>query len=419
MEKVKSPDELKLLSSINMVYLARQPIFDRQEKVVGYELLFRSGFDNFCGIISDEDCTSSKTILNGFITFGLDLLTGGKPAFINFTTNLILDEAVIIFPRELITIEILENVAPSAEIIEACKKMKKHGYVIALDDFEYSPELQPLVDLADIIKIDFRLTDRAGRKRIMAKTGNSRIKFLAEKVETPEEYEDARAMGFTYFQGYFFSKPKIMQRQEIPGYKMNYLQVLNEINNPDVDFELLEHIVKRDMSMTYKLLRFINSAAFGFHVKIQSIRQALTLLGLAEFKKWASLVALSGLGDDKPEELLLNSMMRAKFCEFLASKVDMKDSMPDLFLLGMFSNIDAFIDRPIAEISAELPLSDDIRKALRGEKSRFRNVLDMVIAYEKADWEEWTRLLTVFNISGRDFPEIYLRSVDWVNKIFK
>lgn len=419
MEKVKGHDELKLLSTINMVYLARQPIFDRQEKVIGYELLFRSGFNNFCGVINDEDCTTSQTILNSFVTFGLDMLTGGKPAFINFTRNLIVDETAIIFPRELITIEILENVLPSLDVIDACKKMKKHGYIIALDDFEYTPELQPLVDLADIIKIDFRLSDRSERKRMMAKIGTGRIKFLAEKVETYEEYEDARAMGFTYFQGYFFSKPKVMQGQEIPGYKMNYLQVLKEINNPDVDFELLEHIVKRDMSMTYKLLRFINSAAFGFHVKIQSIRQALTLLGLTEFKKWASLVALSGLGDDKPEELLVSSMLRAKFCEFLASKVDMRDSTPDLFLLGMFSNIDAFIDRPIAEISSELPLSDDLRKALRGEQSRFRNVLDMVIAYEKADWEEWGRLLLLFKISGDDFPEIYLRSVDWVNKIFK
>jgi EAL and modified HD-GYP domain-containing signal transduction protein len=419
MEKAKSADELKLLSSINMVYLARQPIFDRQQKVVGYELLFRTGFNNFCGALCDEDRASSKTMLNGFITFGLDLLTGGKPAFINFTANLILDEAAIIFPRELITIEILENVAPSVDIIEACKKMKKHGYVIALDDFEYAPELQPLVDLADIIKVDFRLTDKSARKRLMAKIENGHLKFLAEKVETHEEYEEALEMGFSYFQGYFFSRPKIMQRQEIPGYKMNYLQVLNEINNPDIDFELLEHIVKRDMSMTYKLLRFINSAAFGFHVKIQSIRQALTLLGLAEFKKWASLVALSGLGEDKPEELLLNSMLRAKFCEFLASKVDMKESTPDLFLLGMFSNIDAFIDRPIEEISEELPLSDDFRRALRGEKSRFRNVLDMVIAYERADWDEWSRLLQYFKISGEDFPEIYVRSVDWVNKIFK
>jgi EAL and modified HD-GYP domain-containing signal transduction protein len=419
MEKAKSADDLKLLSSINMVYLARQPIFDRQQKVVGYELLFRTGFNNFCGALCDEDRASSKTMLNGFITFGLDLLTGGKPAFINFTANLILDEAAIIFPRELITIEILENVAPSVDIIEACKKMKKHGYVIALDDFEYAPELQPLVDLADIIKVDFRLTDKAARKRLMTKIENGHLKFLAEKVETQEEYAEALEMGFSYFQGYFFSRPKIMQRQEIPGYKMNYLQALNEINTPDADFELLEHIVKRDMSMTYKLLRFINSAAFGFHVKIQSIRQALTLLGLTEFKKWASLVALSGLGEDKPEELLLNSMLRAKFCEFLASKVDMKDSTPDLFLLGMFSNIDAFIDRPIEEISEELPLSDDFRRALRGEKSRFRNVLDMVIAYERADWDEWSRLLNYFKISGEDFPEIYVRSVDWVNKIFK
>lgn len=406
------------IRTIRNVYLARQPIFDRHGKVVAYELLFRTGFNNAYDVIHDGDYASSKTITDSFATLGINLLTGGKPVFINFTRNLLLDQTAIIFPREILTVEVLENVIADKDILEACRKIKHHGYMIALDDFVYQPELDALIDLADIIKIDFIISDRAERQRIIRKIGRDRVKFLAEKVETQEEFTDAKEMGFSYFQGYFFSKPYIVEGRALPGNKLNYMQILREITEPDADFEMLEHIVKRDISLTYKLLKFINSAAFGFQAKIQSIRQALTLLGLVEFRKWASLMALAELGTDKPEELTVNAMMRAKFCEFLASKVNLREKRDDLFLLGMFSNIDAFIDRPIEEVVAELPLSDEIKNALCGQHNSLRDVLDIVIAYERGDWTGWSARLKQFGISEDDFPVIYANTVDWVNKIF-
>lgn len=400
------------------VYVARQPIFDRNGKIYGYELLFRSGFDNFYEH-PDGDYTTSMTIMNSFVTVGIETITGGKLAFINFTKNLILSEIAYILPNKLVAIEILETVDPADEVVNACQKIKKHGHLIVLDDFVFRPELMPFINIADIIKIDYQNSDFITRVDLISRIDNKLVKFLAEKVETIEEFKEAKQLGFSYFQGYFFSKPNIIVGRELPGYKLNYLLILKEVNKPDVEFSSLEHIVKRDVSLTYKLLRFINSAAFGFHTRIRSIKQALTLLGLNEFKKWVSLVALSGLGDDKPEELLVNSMIRAKFCEFLSSGVQMRDRSSELFLLGMFSMIDAFVDHPIEDILTDLPLSSIIKDALCGVKNSYRDVLDIVIAYEKANWDEWRRLILKYNLNEKDFPEIYASTLDWVRKIFR
>lgn len=405
-------------SVLKNVYIARQPIFDRRKKVVAYELLFRSGFDNFYNSVTDGDYASSQTIMHSFGTFGLDVLSGGKPVFINFTKNLILDEAAVIFPRELLAVEVLETVTVDDNVVKACSDMKKRGYILALDDFTYSPEMKPLIDIVDIIKVDFRMSDQQEREEILRLAGCRGIKFLAEKIETHDEFEKAKEMGFSYFQGYFFSKPHIIAGSEIPGYKHRYLEILRQVNDPDMEFETLEHVVKRDLSITYKLLKFINSAAFGFQVRIQSIRQALTLLGLNEFRKWVSLVALSEMGDDKPEELLVNSMMRAKFCEFIATKIKKGEKSPDLFLLGMFSHIDAIIDKPMSSVIDELPLTGEVKEALIGKENEFRDILDIVIAYEKGEWDLVANLLTRYGIDQNDFPEIYGNAADWVNKIF-
>ena len=192
------------------------------------------------------------------------------------------------------------------------------------------------------------------------------IKLLAEKVETKEEFDQAAEMGYTCFQGYFFSKPVIISGKDIPGFKLTYLQMLQEINSPEMDFRKIEDLIKREVSVSYKLLRYINSAFFGLRRKVESIRQALALLGERNIKKWISLIALSSMGEDKPMELAASSLIRAQFCESLAPKMGMRDREHDLFLMGLFSMIDAIIDRPMAEILDELSISEDIKVALSG-----------------------------------------------------
>ncbi len=403
---------------ISRVYIARQPIFDRQERLFAYELLFRSGFNNFYDQI-DGDYATSKTIMNSFVMLGMDSLTGGKKAFVNFTRNLLIKEVAAIFPKGLLGVEVLETIEPDDTVISAIKNLKKSGYLIVLDDFVLKPGYQSLVELADIVKVDFRLSNEQERDHIISTVSRPRLRFLAEKVETPEEFRYAREMGFSYFQGYFFSKPVIISRKDIPGYKLIYLQVIQAINDPMVEFEQLEHIVKRDVSLTYKLLRFINSASFGFQTRIQSIKQALTLLGMKEFKKWVSLIALSGMGEDKPEELVVNAMVRARFCENIAPLIGRKNESSDLFLLGMFSMIDAFIDQPMEEILGELPLSDLIKTALLGENNVYRLVLGLITAYEAALWDDAQVYMDRLGIEQDRLPDIYVSSLEWATKIFK
>ncbi len=411
----KIPDDAA--RRIRGVYVARQPIFDRSLKLYAYELLFRSGFSEFYDQ-SDGDLASSKTIMNSFLLLGLDSLTGGRMAFINFTRNLLLGEVATIFPREQLAVEILETIAPDDEVIAACRRIKKAGYTIVLDDFIFKPELQRFVDMADIIKLDFRISGVRERQSLINQLGHGRIRFLAEKIETRKEFDEAFAMGFSYFQGYFFARPEIVSGKDVPGYKLNYLQILREVHKIDADFGELEDIIKRDVSITYKLLRLINSAAFGFSTKIQSIKQALTLLGLKEFRKWVSLIALSGMGDDKPEELVLTSMSRARFCELIAPRIGMKDKSSDLFLTGMFSMIDAFIDQPMEEILNELPLSEAIKTALMGGENVYRTALETAISYERGDWDSLGDLRSRLGMDEEEFPTIFHSSIEWASRIF-
>jgi len=399
------------------VFVARQPIFDRNMKVNSYELLFRTGFDNFCKIIN-ADNASSQTISNAFFLLGMDNMTSGKKAFVNFTRNLLISDIAHIFPSKILTIEILEDIKPDREILSACRRLKKKGYTIVLDDFKYKEELEPLIDLTDIIKIDFRASNFKEQKNIFSIIKNNKIKYLAEKVETKLEFDTAIEMGYSYFQGYFFSKPVIISGKEVPGYKINYLRIIHEVNKKNVDFSKLESIIKHDVSITYKLMLFINSAAFGFHSKIHSIKQAIALLGINEFKKWVTLIAMSGMGDDKPRELMSLTITRARFCEQIAVFVGLKDNSSDLFLMGMFSMIDAFMDRPIEEVLKELPISRTIKNALLGKKNRHRAIYELVLAYEKGNWDRYSKIASLLEIEENITPEVYLNSVLWAQNFF-
>jgi len=242
-----------------------------------------------------------------------------------------------------------------------------------------------------------------------------RVRFLAEKVETKEQYRDAFDLGYSLFQGYFFCKPVIIAGKDIPGYKVNFMRIIQEINEPEADFGRLETIIKHDLALSYKFLQLINSAAFGFYSKITSIKQALSLLGINEFKKWVSLLALSGMGDDKPRELISLSIVRARFCEEVARTLGLRDETSDLFFMGMFSLIDAFIDKPMDSILRELPVSRPVKQALLGQKNRYRAIYEMLIAYEKGNWDRFNGFAELLKIDEESVSRIYLDSISWAN----
>lgn len=398
-------------------FMARQPIFDGNKNIYGYELLFRHGLENFFDETLDKDYASSKVLLDSFLVFDLSELTRGKRAFLNFTERVLLSEVAKSFHKNTIIIELLEMIEPTPEIVSACKKLKKNGYLLALDDFKYHPRYQPLIQLADIIKVDFQSTRGEKERQDVIKQGGNRVKYLAEKVETLDEYNQAKEIGYSYFQGYYFSKPVIVAGKEIPSHKLNLVQILKEIHQPEMDFTRLGEIIQRDVSLSYKLLRFINSAAFGIPNEIHSIRHALNLLGVNEFKKWISLVLLSQIGSDKPNELMINSLIRAKFCELTAESIGQNTKVSQFFLMGLFSLIDAFLDHPMSEILRELPIPGDVKAAILGEEQQGKlgQVLRLIAHYEQSKWDTVAQVATQLNIPENKILLHYLTSIKWAN----
>jgi EAL and modified HD-GYP domain-containing signal transduction protein len=393
-------------------FVARQPIFDMNQKAYGYELLFRSGLDNVFRH-TDPDQATSKVITDSFFLLNIDSLTGGKRAFINITRDILLEEFLYLIPKERIVVGILENVAPDGEVVAACEKLKRAGYLLAMDDFVYDDRYRPLIELTDFIKVDFLTTEKGVRSGLVQEFGPSGVRFLAEKVETLEMLEEARKAGYTYCQGYFFSKPKIFSGKDIPGFKLHYLSVLQEIHRPELDFGRLSEIIRREVSLAFKLLRYINSAFFGLRNKISSLKQALLLLGEKEIRKWITLVTLATLGEDKPEEVVTQSILRAKFCESLAPFTGLFHRSEDLFLMGMFSMIDAILDRPLSEILLEIPITEDIKKALLGEENRLGEVYRYALSYEKGEWNKLSEQGLRLGIDEGRVTRLYVNAVEW------
>jgi len=398
------------------IFVARQPIFDRKERVFAYELLYRQGTQNYYNGM-DGDQATLDVITNSFLTIGMKTLTGGRRAFINFTTNLLKNQTAYLLPSNLVVIEILENIEPNSDIILACQKLKKAGYLMALDDFVFEEKFRPLIDLADIIKIDFSITKGNNRTDIVKHLSSPKLKFLAEKVETREDFNQALHAGYSFFQGYFFSKPIVVVGKNISPAKVNGLRLMKAINNPEADFGEIENIIKEDVSLSYNLLKVINSAAFGLKMKINSVKQAIALLGLSNIRKWSSIVTLQTMGEDKSNELTVNSLVRAAFGEALAHRTELKEEASNVFLMGMFSLMDAFLDRPLAEVLDELPLTGDIKRALLGVNNRFSPIYNLILAYEKADWSILMRCIQRVGLDESEITTLYFQALSTANQL--
>lgn len=396
-------------------FVARQPIFDRQQNIYAYELLYRGSKKNSYEE-SDADAATSRVIVDSFLMLGVDSLTGGNPAFINMTYNLLLEEYVSLLPKDNVFVEILENVEPDEHVIEVCRKLKSNGYTIVLDDFEYADKFIPLIDLADIIKVDFRLSPIEEQKAIVHRFPNRKIRFLAEKVETMEEFRRAVEMGYTLFQGYFFGRPHIVTGQGIPPQLNHYIRLLHEINKSEPNFKNIENIIKKDLSLSYKLLRYINSAFFGLRATVNSILHALTLLGVMEIRKWSSLVFIANMSKNVSEELVIQSVVRARFAESLANPLGQPKRKDDLFLMGLFSLIDSIVNRPKAEVLEKIPIMDDVKEAILGEQGTLGQVLNCIIAYEHGEWEQVSELCKLLAIDETLLPVYYINAVKWADQ---
>lgn len=398
------------------IFVARQPIFDRAQQVIAYELLYRSGKADYYDATYGDQATS-EVIVNSFILIGLDVLTEGKRAFVNFTENFLRNDVATILPKELMAIEILENIEVTDQIVEHCTRLKELGYMLVLDDFTLErKQHEKLISLVDIIKVDFKNTTKAERKKIISKFNNPNIKFLAEKVETQEEFKAAWEMGYSYFQGFYFSKPAIVSGKNISGERFNILQIMVEINRKDVELEQLENIIKRDISLSYKLLKYINSVSFGLRKEIVSIKDAIVFLGLKELKKWLTLIIFGILGDEKPNQLLKTSVVRARYAELLSVEAGLINQAPEAFLMGLFSSLDAVLDKSLEEILSELPISKELCLGLINKEGEIYPFVDFVLTYEKGDWLGVTSKAKEIGISESRVSELFFEALKWVNK---
>ena len=396
-------------------FLARQPIFNWRRVVYGYELLFRSGLDNFFSH-TDADAASASTA-DTMILFGIERLTEGKRAFLNCTREFLIRDYAMLLPKDRVVIEILESVKLDEELIAACRRLKAQGYLLALDDFKDSPEWEPLISVADFIKVDLLATPAEEQARLAKKFASDKLRLVAEKVETHEDFKRTLDLGYSYFQGYFFSRPEILRRHDIPPNKLNYLRLLQAANQSDMDIQSVAERVKAEASISYRLLRYLNSSAFFLASEVHSIPHALSLLGERGIRRWVSLVAVACMADDKPQELVMLPLIRARFCELLAPRAGLGNVSNDLFLLGLLSAIDAILDMTMADILNELKIRGDIRDALLGMKNGLRDVFDVALLYEMARWEELDAAAQHAHIQSDDVPEQFMEAVDWSKRI--
>ncbi|MDP2003096.1 MAG: EAL and HDOD domain-containing protein [Desulfurivibrionaceae bacterium] len=396
------------------IFVARQPIFKRNKEVFAYELLFRSGLTNYFDPLQDGEEATSKVITNSFLLIGIPAITEGKKAFINFSEDMLLKGYPSLFPKEIAVVEVLETVGATPEVVQACEALVGEGYVLALDDFLYEDRFLPLIKLAKIIKFDIRQMSLAELEHQAKIVSRYNVKLLAEKIETNEEFEATKKLGFELFQGYFFSRPHIMEGRDIPGSKLHYLQVLKVIQDEDYDFAELAKYVSRDVSLAYKLLKYANSAYFARRQKVESIEMAVAMLGQLTLRKWLSLMMLSYLADDKPSELLRLAAFRGSFCELIADQLLGRRKEAGMFhTVGMFSLLPAMLDKAMADILPELALPENIQEALLVEVATpLSRTLRLVMAYERGDWEKTARLAGKLKINLDSLPLLYEQAIE-------
>lgn len=397
------------------VYIARQPIFDRRMRIFGYELLYRTNENNFYTGTDDDEATT-ELIHNSFLVMGLNDLTDGTKAFINFSKDLINSDVPLMLPRKSIVVEVLERQAATQATVAACRKIRGLGYMLALDDFVFDKENVPLIETANIIKVDFPSMDINRQQEIIREYGPE-VKFLAEKIETREDYHRAVQIGYDYFQGYFFCKPSVIKTREIASPGTNLFRLMEELNAEEPDNAKIVEIIETDLGLSYKLLKLANSVYAGSRHPIKSIPHALSFLGTNEMYQWVTLILLKDLQTVEYAELIKMSLIRGRFMEYLARELHTAGSPSEYFLTGILSFIDVILGKPMEKVMSGLPLSEPVKAALRGEDNDEKRLLDCVIDYETANWSFIDERYPLDILGINRFTAIYVEALKWAKKL--
>lgn len=395
------------------LYAARQPILGRASELVGYELLFRGGPENrFDG--TDGDLASAATIEQSASAFGLDTLVGEHRAYLNLTRRAVLAGYHRMLPPERTVVELLENIEPDAEVLAACRSMRAEGYTLALDDYAFAPQSAPLLDVVDLVKVDLRQSARALDPVALAPLRQRGLTLLAEKVETHDEFAAAMRAGYQQFQGYYFCKPQMMETRDLAPSKLSALRFMAEMSREeDASFERLEEVFRHDPALTVRLLRYLNSASFGWRHELGSLRQALAVIGLRPLKQWSMMIGMLSLGADRPHELSVTALARARFAERIAPPSGLREHQGELFLAGLLSLVDTMLGRPRAEVLASLAAPPSVHAALTDRSGPLVPALRLVSAYQRGDWAAVESSRAACPVEERELDDAYRQSLAW------
>ncbi|GGD01403.1 EAL and HDOD domain-containing protein [Pontibacillus salipaludis] len=405
------------------VYVARQPILNNECNVMAYELLYRGSKSgqSFAGI--DGDQATAEVVMNSFYNMGFKHISGQKKCFVNFTENLLKSELPFCFPQSQLVIELLENIPLTKELVDTCRMLKNKGYQIALDDYVFqvhNPYTEDLLRYADIVKVDIRQYSLEEMKGLIEQIAPYTLELLAEKVETYDEFVQCQSLGFEYYQGYFFSKPVIMTSYDTSFQSFQHIELMKELARPQPDVSIVAEKIENDVSLSYKLLKLINSVAYRRIEPIKSIAQAIMLLGFDEVKKWSYVLMLKEMGakaDTAPYEVMKLCYIRARLCERISFLVGEEREASSFFLTGMLSFIDVFLQRSMEESIEDLPLHRDIKEALNGVFNRYGHALELCRSIEIADWQGIRDLSLSLGVDqGALFME-YRNAIEWAQDL--
>jgi len=399
------------------VHVARQPILDQRQKVFGYELLHRaSASATTCEGDAPAGFASARVIGDALLAVGLETLTDGHWAFLNLDADSLLSDAATVLAPDQVVLELLEHVPVTPEVVDAVISLSERGYAIALDDFVPGSPAEVLLPFARFVKLDVLALDPVAIRDTAQRALTQGVTVIAEKVETHEAFEMARAAGCSLFQGYYFSRPATFSARALPSSHVTQMQLLAALNQPAVSLTEIESLLKRDPSLTYRVLRTVNSAGFGLRRQIQSIREALLLLGLDQVRGWTSVWALAGLNTG-PSELVTMAVIRARCCETIGQDLDGSARGDSLFLLGLCSLLEALLGHPMAQILDDLPLDAEVKAALLGAENQPRRVLDAVVHYERGEWAEAEALADGLGLSVRHLARAYDDALGWARTL--
>lgn len=388
--------------------IARQPVMDENHRVQGYELSFDLGSN---APLRGGSLQAARTVLDDAVLFGIDRFTNGMTAFITCSAELLIENWVSVLTPAMTVLEVPASLPPTAPLVDACRKLKQSGFRLTLAGFSWDLMPHPLFDLVEFVKADLAFLDTDGCQRLRKQLHGASIVMEAEKVETQQDYRQACALGFTLFEGYYFCHPELIQNAKVPASRLFHLDILRQLHKDPLDLKKIGPMVLRDASLTYRLLRLVNSPFYALRREVRSIEAAIIVVGEITFKRIATLAILSEFNAEQPPEILHMALVRARFCE-LGARLGGLD--PDeQYLLGMMSLLPAMMRQPMEKLAPELPLRDEIRRALLGEDNRERCLLGWIERHERNDQAASNEMAEGHGLIQQRLVQFFIDAVVW------